>query len=234
MNDFYNIEKITGFEFKNKDLLRQAFIHRSYINENLEEKMGHNERLELLGDAVLELITTEILYAKYPSMPEGDLTSLRAALVRGRHLADVARELSFGEFLMLSKGEENSGGREKNYILANALESFLGALYLDQGYKPARKFIEQKIAIHVDNILNHGLYVDSKTLFQEIAQDKLGITPEYKLIEEKGPDHDKIFTMGVYLEEALVAEGDGSSKQKAEVHAAEKAIEVKGWDKESN
>lgn len=229
MSDFTKLETVLDINFKDQNLLAHAFVHRSYINEaNLSAKES-NERLEFLGDSVLELATTNFLFNKYPEYEEGDLTALRASLVRGRNLALVASKLELGEYLKLSKGEENSGGRNKNYILANTTEALIGAIYIDQGYESAEKFILTFILTNLEDILNKGLFMDAKTSFQEMSQEHLNITPEYRLIEESGPDHKKQFKMGVYLDNELIAEGSGSSKQDAEKEAAEKAIEVKNW-----
>lgn len=221
------LEKTLKLKIDNPKLYEQAFVHRSYINESDHDK--NNERLEFLGDAVLELITTEALYEKFPNQPEGKLTSFRSALVKGENLAEVARKLNLGKYLKLSKGEEKSGGREKNYILANTVEAIIGAIYLDQGYETSKIFIKTHILPDIEDIINLGLHVDPKTKFQELAQEHENITPEYKVIKESGPDHKKNFTMGVYLEDNLIAQGSGSSKQKAEAEAAQKALELKGW-----
>lgn len=214
-------------KFSDVSLLELALIHRSYINESGDRI--HNERLEFLGDAVLELVVTEFLYAKFPDQPEGELTSQRSALVKGDHLAQVARRLEIGEYLRMSRGEERGGGREKDYLLANAVEAIIGAIYLDQGYEVAKVFITQNILIDMEEILANNLHVDSKSYFQETAQEKRSITPTYKLIKEEGPDHDKIFTMGAYLEDELIASGTGGSKQSAEQEAAKSAILKMQW-----
>jgi ribonuclease-3 len=231
MKNFSLLEEKIGVMFKNKDLLSQAFTHRSYINEYRAKKLEHNERLEFLGDAVLELVVTEYLYAKYPERPEGDLTSFRAALVNTNTLSEVTDELGFNEFLLLSKGESKDVGRARQYILANTFEAFVGALYLDQGYDAAKKFISANLFSLIDNIVSKRLWQDSKSYFQEQAQEHVNITPEYHVSREEGPDHDKHFTIGVYLGKELVAEGDGKSKQEAEQSAAEEALFKKGWKK---
>ena len=228
MIDFQKLQDQLGIEIHDEEIYKRAFIHRSYVNENPSIK-NDNERLEFLGDAVLELVVTEELFHKYPDKPEGELTALRSALVRGKTLALVSDNLGLGEHLLLSKGEENSGGRSKSYILANLCEAFIGALYIDQGYAEAEKFIKAYVLVHLDEIVEKGLHVDPKTYFQEMAQEHESVTPEYKLITESGPDHNKSFVMGVYLNDELVAEGEGSSKQKAEIAAAHKCLEVKGW-----
>ncbi len=207
----------------------QAFLHRSYLNENKGLKMDHNERLEFLGDAVLELVVTEYLYGKYPKKPEGDLTSYRAALVNTNTLSSVANTLNMNEFLLLSKGEARDTGRARQYILANTFESFVGALYLDQGYETTRDFIAKNLFPLTDEIVAKGLWQDSKSRFQEIAQEKVGVTPQYKTVQEIGPDHAKNFVVGVYLKDEFVGEGEGKSKQEAEQEAAQKALEARNW-----
>lgn len=228
-NNFKQFENKIGITFKNKDLLMQAFLHRSYLNENKGLKMDHNERLEFLGDAVLELVVTEYLYAKYPKKPEGDLTSYRAALVNTSTLSTVATGLSMNDYLLLSKGEAKDTGRARQYILANTFESFVGALYLDGGYEQAKDFIAQNLFPLTDEIVEKGLWQDAKSRFQEIAQEKINTTPQYKTVQEIGPDHAKNFVVGVYLGDELVEKGEGNSKQEAEQAAAQNALEAKGW-----
>lgn len=223
-------EKI-GTDFKEQALLDNAFVHKSYVNEHREEGINSNERMEFLGDAVLELVVTEYLYKSYPTQPEGVLTNWRSALVKGKHLAQVGRDLELGQYLKLSKGEENGGGRDKNYILANAVEAVIGAIYLDKGYGPAKAFIKKFILKYLEEILEKGLHIDPKSRFQEICQDKLNVTPIYHLLKDEGPDHNKAFTMGLYIGEELIAEGTESSKQKAEQVAAASALKVKKWEK---
>lgn len=222
--------KKVGIKFKDLNLLDLAFIHKSYLNEHRDLKTGHNERLEFLGDAVLELIVTEYLYTKYPKEEEGVLTNWRSALVKGKHLAEISIELDLGIYLYLSRGEERSGGRKKNYILANTLEAVMGAIYLDQGYEVTDKFAHEYILGRLDDILKTGQHIDAKSKFQELAQDLLGITPEYESISEEGPDHNKVFTMGLFLKEKCIAEGKGSSKQKAEQDAAENGLKAQKWE----
>lgn len=229
MKDFKVFEKKTGANFKNKDLLTQAFCHRSYINENPSFHLEHNERLEFLGDAVIELIVTEYLYKKYPAKPEGELTNWRAALVNAKMLSKVAEETGFNGFLLLSRGEAKELGKARAYILANTFEAFVGAVYLDSGYEKASKFINEYLLAELPEIIKEKLYKDSKSQFQEEAQEKVQITPDYKVIKESGPDHQKIFVVGVYLGEEPVAEGQGSSKQEAEEAAARNALETKKW-----
>lgn len=229
MPDFGQFEKNIGITFKDKGLLRQAFVHRSYINENKDAGFGHNERLEFLGDAVLELVITDYLYKKYPDKTEGDMTSYRSALVNATTCAAVATKLGMNDFLMLSRGEAKDTGRARQFILANTLEALIGALYIDQSYDVARDFIYKNISPLIDSVIAEGSWIDSKSLFQERAQDIEGVTPMYKTTKETGPDHDKKFTVGVYVKEKMIATGEGKSKQDAEQEAAKKALEVKGW-----
>jgi len=229
MKDFSILEKKLSINFKNKDLLTQSFCHRSYLNENPKFHLENNERLEFLGDAVLELVITEFLYKKYPKKPEGELTNWRAALVNAKMLSKMAQKLDFNDFLLLSRGEAKEIGKARQYILANTFESFIGAFYLDQGYKVCQKFIEKYLAKELPEIISKGLYKDSKSSFQEEAQEKTGVTPTYRVLKEWGPDHAKHFIIGVFLNEKLVAEGEGSSKQEAEEAAAKSALENKNW-----
>lgn len=228
MKEFSQLEKDLNIAFKDKDLLKQAFIHRSYLNEHPEVSLDHNERLEFLGDAVLELVVTEYLFDNYEN-PEGELTSWRAALVNSKMLSHVADTLSFNDFLLLSKGEQKDVGRARQYILANTMEAFIGSLYLDKDYEAARKFITEHILSELPRVLEKKLYRDPKSLFQEEAQEREGVTPTYEVLEESGPDHAKKFEVGVYLENELVAAGTGSSKQEAQEDAARAALEEKGW-----
>ena len=229
MQDFSKLEKKLKVKFKNKNLLTQAFCHRSYLNENPEFDLTHNERLEFLGDAVLELVTTMWLYEKYPKEPEGELTNWRAALVNTKMLSEVAEDLGFNIFLLLSKGEKKELGRARFYILANAFEAFIGALYLDQGYSACQKFIETNLLVKLSNIIEQDLYKDPKSRFQEESQERLKITPVYRVLDEWGPDHAKHFIVGVFLERKQVAKGEGPSKQEAEEEAAKEGLNVKGW-----
>lgn len=218
-----SLEKKIGFKFKNPDLLKESLTHRSYLNEN--PRWGkHNERLEFLGDAVFELITSEFLYHKYPEQDEGYLTALRAALINYQRLALVAQEIGLGNYIYLSRGEAKDTGKAREVILANGMESLLAAIYLDQGYVPAKKFVEKFLLPHLDEIVEKQLYKDPKSLLQEIVQEKLKITPIYKVLEENGPDHQKVFKVGVFFNDKLAAVGDGSSKQEGEISAAEHAL----------
>ena len=228
MKDFSKLEDSLNIYFNNKDLLKQAFIHRSYLNEHSDVELDHNERLEFLGDAVLELAVTKYLYNKYEN-PEGELTSWREALVNSKMLSYVAQNLNFNDYILLSRGEAKDTGRARQYILANAVEALIGAIYLDQGMKVAQEFIEKYILRELPIILEKKLYRDPKSSFQEGAQDKVGVTPTYEVLEESGPDHSKIFMVGVYLEDELVARGKGSSKQEAQEEAAQHALKEKGW-----
>jgi len=229
MHDFSQFEKQMGIKFKNKDLLIQAFCHRSYLNENPDFYLAHNERLEFLGDAVLELVVTEYLYKKYPEKSEGELTNWRASLVNARILAEVAKDIGFNDFLLLSRGENKELGKARQYILANTFEALIGAMYLDQGIEPCRKFIEKNLIKSLPRIIEEKLFKDAKSNFQEEAQERKGITPTYKVLEEWGPDHAKSFIIGVFLDKDLIAKGEGSSKQEAELAAAKNALETNQW-----
>lgn len=223
-----SLAKKIGIKFNNIELLRQAVTHRSYLNENRDYALDHNERLEFLGDAVLELIITEYLYNNYKN-PEGELTSWRSALVNGEMLSHVAQELGVEKFLLMSRGEAKDTGRARQYLLANALEAIIGATYLDQGYDVSKKFVLANVATKLKEILEKKLYLDPKSYFQEKAQENNKVTPSYRVTKEWGPDHDKHFIVGVFLADELVAEGDGNSKQEAQREAARKGLEVKGW-----
>jgi ribonuclease-3 len=228
--NFSLFEKKASVIFKNKAFLRQAFTHRSYINENKGLKLEHNERLEFLGDAVLELVVTDFLYKKYQGENEGVLTTYRSALVNAITLSEIASNLFMNDFLLLSKGEMKDIGRARQYILANTFEAVVGAIYMDSGYEPAKAFIDKHLLSFADKLIAKGGLVDAKSLFQEKAQEKVGVTPAYKSLKETGPDHDKFFTVGVYLNKELVAQGDGKSKQEAEQSAAQKALDTKSWN----
>ena len=229
MQDFSALEKRLKLKFKDKNLLVQAFVHRSYINENPKFNLSNNERLEFLGDAVLELIVTEYLYKKYPKKSEGELTNWRAALVNAKILAETASEIGFNDFLLLSLGEIKELGKARQYILANTYEAVIGATYLDSGYEECKKFIKKNLTIKLPYILKTGLFRDAKSSFQEKAQENVGITPSYKVLKEWGPDHSKHFIVGVFLNSEIISRGEGSSKQEAEEEAAKKALEEKKW-----
>jgi ribonuclease III len=230
MKTFEKLEKKMGFKMENRELLHTAFVHKSYINEHKKEQIANNERLEFLGDAVLELATTIHLFKKCPEKSEGEMTSFRSALVKGKHLAQVARELELGNYLLLSHGEEKSGGREKNYILANTAEALIGAIYLEKGFEKTQEFIKKFILDKLDEIIEKGLHIDAKSRFQELSQEIENFTPYYEVLDEKGPDHEKTFIMGAYINGELIAKGKGSSKQKAEDDAANNALTKKGWE----
>lgn len=213
-----------GVEFKDLALLERAFIHRSYLNEHPKSGLEHNERLEFLGDAVLELVVTDYLYRNYPN-PEGELTNYRSALVKTESLSSVAAKLGVGEYLKLSRGEAKGNDRSRALISANCMEAIIGAVYLDQGYEAADKFIHESIITTLPDIIEDGSYLDPKSRFQEIAQEKEGTTPHYKVLNESGPDHDKIFEVGAFLGKKLLGTGTGSSKQVAQLAAAAAALE---------
>ncbi len=223
-NNLPEFEKKIGVDFKNKDLLTQVFVHRSYLNENVGFKLDHNERLEFLGDAVLELVVTEHLYKTLPN-PEGELTNLRSALVRGQMLSDLADGIGINDYLYLSKGEAKSGGKARQLILANTFEALIGAIYLDQGYEAAQNFIEKNLLTRLTEVIEQKKYLDPKSHLQELTQAQLSITPTYKVLSEYGPDHEKSFSVGCFLGEKLIGEGSGSSKQTAEGAAASNALE---------
>jgi len=230
VKDFSDLEKKLKVNFTNKNLLQQAFVHRSYLNENPGLGLEQNERLEFLGDAVLELVVTKHLYKDYPDKPEGELTNWRAALVNAKMLSQVAEELGFNDFLLLSRGESKELGKARQYILANTFEAFIGAMYLDLGYESCDNFIKGHLLSKLSEIIQKKLYKDAKSQFQEQAQDKVGITPMYKVIGESGPDHKKKFIVGVFLEDECVAKGEGYSKQEAEEEAARTALDIKKWN----
>ncbi|MDO8517789.1 MAG: ribonuclease III [bacterium] len=227
--DIKTFEDIVGVSFADAALLRQAFTHRSYINEHRGEAQGHNERLEFLGDAVLELISTHFLYEKYPEKTEGDLTAYRAALVNTNTLSDTAAALGMNDYLLLSRGEAKDNGRARGVLLANAFEAVVGAIYLDQGYESARTFITKYLFPKIDEIVKKRLWQDAKSALQEKVQEVEGATPSYSVIKETGPDHAREFTVGVYVKEKLFAQGEGKSKQEAEQDAARAALDQKGW-----
>ncbi len=227
--DFKSFEQSINIEFNDLNLLRQAFTHRSYLNEHRGEVQGHNERLEFLGDAVLELISTHFLFEKFPDKPEGELTAYRAALVNAVTCERVAEALGMNDYLLLSRGEAKDTGRARGVLLANAFEALVGAIYLDQGYEATRQFIATYLFPKIDEIVHKRLWQDAKSTLQEKAQEVEGITPNYQVLREEGPDHARVFTVGVYLREKLLSEGRGPSKQEAEQEAARSALEAKGW-----
>jgi ribonuclease-3 len=222
--DLAVLEARIAVQFNDRQLLQQAFVHRSYLNEHRSFPLGHNERLEFLGDAVLELVVTENLYLNFPN-PEGELTNWRSSLVKGEMLAKIAISLDYSEFLLLSFGEARSGGKSKNQLLANAFEAVLGALYLDQGYAPCKEFITRTVIVHLPEILENKLFIDPKSRLQELTQERFGITPEYRMLGETGPDHAKDFVAAVCIKERELGQGSGNSKQAAQVAAAQAALE---------
>lgn len=229
MVQFADFEKKINVNFKSKDLLKQAFIHRSYINENGSSQLTHNERLEFLGDAVLELSVTDFLYKKYPGHTEGELTALRSALVNAVIISSVAESIGMNDYLLLSKGEAKDRGKARQYILANTYEALIGAIYMDQGYDEADKFIIETLLPKTEEIVNKKLWRDAKSLVQEKAQEFVQCTPMYKVMQESGPDHDKHFTVGIYFNTDQIALGKGKSKQEAEQAAANAALKLKNW-----
>jgi ribonuclease-3 len=230
MKDFSPLEEQLGITFNNKEMLQQAFIHRSYINEHSGTGLSHNERIEFLGDAVMELIVTDYLFREFPKKPEGELTAYRASLVNTMTISEAATDLGFGDYLMLSKGETRDTGKARAYILANTFEAFIGAVYLDQGYEVASNFVHHSLIKKLDKIIADGSWRDAKSFVQEKSQELESVTPSYKVLHDVGPDHDKIFTVGIYFGTKLIAEGKGSSKQEAETDAARNALEVRGWN----
>lgn len=227
--DYSILEQKINIQFNDKNLLRQAFTHRSYINENKHTTQEHNERLEFLGDAVLELATTSFLFKKYPKRNEGELTSFRAALVNTNTLSEVASKLGFNDFLLLSKGESKDTGRARQYILADTFEAVIGAIYIDQGYDAAFAFIETNLLGLTEDIVKTGSWIDAKSFFQEKSQEILSTTPLYETIQEEGPDHNKYFTVAVKIKDETIATGKGKSKQEAEQEAARNALAKKEW-----
>ncbi|MFH1146009.1 MAG: ribonuclease III [bacterium] len=228
--DLKELEKSLQVKFHDQGLFKQSLVHRSYLNEHPGVFVAHNERLEFLGDAVLELVVTEYIYEHYPEAPEGEMTNWRAALVNADTLANIAKELGIEDHLYLSKGEsQDINSKARHYILANAMESVIGALYLDQGMDPCRKFVGRILLAKLPYILENKLYIDPKSRFQELAQEKKGITPMYKVLSDEGPDHAKRFVVGVYLGDKLIAEGTGTSKQEGQMAAAAAALDTVEW-----
>jgi len=229
MPNFSLLEQRLGHSFAAPSLLIEALAHRSYLNEHRDYTGNHNERLEFLGDAVLELAITDFLFKRFPAKPEGDLTSYRAALVNTVSLAESSQSLGVSEFLLLSKGESRDTGRARDVILADAFEALIGALYLDAGYAVAEAFIIKTLGGKIDDIIAKRSYQDAKSRFQEIAQEKRSITPSYETLSETGPDHAKLFTVGVFIAEKEIARGEGQSKQEAEQKAAEAGLVALKW-----
>ncbi len=230
--DLTSLQSLLKVSFSDSKVLLSAITHRSYLNEHREADWDHNERLEFLGDAVLELVVTDFLFAKYPDKPEGELTAVRAALVNTISLADASTKLGINDYLLMSKGEAKDVGRARQYILANAFEACIGAIYIDQGYERAKEFIADRLLAKTDDIVRKRLWQDAKSRFQELAQEHASITPTYETVGQSGPDHDRVFTVGVFLRHEKIAEGTGRSKQEAEQQAASNAIEAKGWGAE--
>ena len=221
------LETILEYTFSDKKYIEQALVHRSYLNEHPSFALGHNERLEFLGDAILELVVTEFLFVSYPDSTEGELTNWRAALVNTRSLSDVAGKLVLNDFMYLSHGEsKDDKSKARQIILANAVEATIGALYLDGGMPVAKKFIDTYFISKLPYILEHKLHIDPKSSLQEKMQESKGITPSYKVLEEKGPDHNKVFVVGVFRGHEQVGQGKGSSKQQAQEAAAKNALET--------
>jgi len=229
MVDLGGLQVKLGTTFTDHRTLLTAVTHRSYLNEHREATWGHNERLEFLGDAVLELIVTDYLFTTYPDKPEGELTAVRAALVNTVSLSAAAEQLGLNVHLLMSKGEAKDTGRARQYILANVFEACIGAIYIDQGYEAAKQFVAGQLFAKTDEIVRKRLWQDAKSRFQEMSQEHANVTPTYETLSQQGPDHDRVFTVGVFLRKQLVAEGEGRSKQEAEQQAAEKAIVAKGW-----
>lgn len=229
MKDFTPFEQSLGIVFIDKTLIQRAFTHRSFINENPRSGLEHNERFEFLGDAVIELIVTDYLFRAYPTHNEGELTAFRSALVNAIIMGEAATELNMNAYLLLSKGEAKDTGRARQTILANTYESFVGALYLDQGYEPCKKFILDTLIPRLEEIIKSKSWKDAKSQVQEEAQERVGMTPSYHVMGESGPDHDKYFTVGIFFGEQKIAEGKGKSKQEAQQNAALAALEKKGW-----
>jgi ribonuclease-3 len=229
MKDFTPFETAIGYTFSDRALIARAFTHRSYINENPKSGLEHNERLEFLGDAVIELIITDYLFNNYTNSAEGELTAYRSALVNYLIMGDVARTLSMNEYLLLSRGEAKDTGRARHTILANTYEAFVGALYLDGGYEPCKRFVLDTLIPKLPEIIKQKSWKDAKSTVQEEAQDRVGVTPSYKVVAETGPDHDKYFTIGIFFGDKKIAEGKGKSKQEAEQEAAKAALAAKGW-----
>lgn len=222
--DLSTLQTKLGFKFKDLSIYEQAFTHRSYLNEHTDAA-GHNERLEFLGDAVVELLVTQFLYDKFPDKPEGELTNLRAALVRRNTLSEVGKELHFEDYLRMSKGESHNEGKAKAMIISNAAEAFVGALFLDLGLKAVEKFVNKFLLPRLEDIIASETHIDAKSKFQEIIQERNSSTPHYKTEEVSGPDHDRNFVVGVYVDDKLIAKGEGKSKREAETNAASAALQ---------
>lgn len=225
MTDFASVQQKIGLEFNNEQLLETALTHRSFLNENKNSKVS-NERLEFLGDSVLGVLVSTELYNLFPNHPEGKLTMLRSLLVKTKTLAEISKSLDLGNFLQMSKGEEKSGGRNNPSLLADTFEALLGAVYLDQGIEPAREFIKTHLFPLIPEIQKSSTLTDSKSALQEITQEKFKTSPTYKVLAESGPDHDKTFSVGAFMNEQQLAVGHGKSKQEAEQEAANLALQT--------
>ncbi len=226
---FAGLEAILGHKFKDKALLEEAVTHRSYLNEDVSRSKAHNERLEFLGDAVLELIVTEELFYRYPDYTEGQMTPIRSALVNYQMMADVGKSIGMDAHILLSRGEAKDMGRGREVIVANAMESVIGALHLDGGYAAAKYFVDKTIMARLDEVMRRKLYKDPKSVLQEKVQEEKKVTPTYHVLKETGPDHAKLFTVGAYFGDELMAEGSGMSKQDAEIEAARNALGKLGF-----
>lgn len=226
MNEIKEFANLLGLNFKNESVLEQVFIHRSYINEHRTLGLSHNERLEFLGDAVLELAVTEYLFANF-DRPEGEMTAWRSALVKGESLSAEAKKIGMEKYLKVSRGESKNTGKARDLILANAFEALLGAIYTDLGYEAARQFVEKHIVYKLEDILENKHFIDAKSRLQELSQEKFSITPSYETVSETGPDHNKKFVVGCFVGNKKISEGEGNSKQRAQVAAAAAALENK-------
>ena len=224
MIDLAELAKTLQTAIQDHSLFETAFTHRSYLNEHHAVNTNSNERLEFLGDAVLQLLSSDYLFTNFPNSPEGELTNYRSAIVCTPSLAQESQRLDYGKFLLLSRGEESTGGRTREYILANTFEAVLGALYLQNGLDFCREFVKRELLYKIDDIVKEEKYKDAKSKFQELAQEKLGITPEYELVSSWGLDHEKTFKIAAKVGGKTYGEGTGKSKQKAEMEAAAEAL----------
>lgn len=228
--NFAAIEEILGMTFMDKSLIESAFTHRSYLNENRHCTVAHNERLEFLGDAVLELATTEHLYLEYPNK-EGELTNFRSALVNYKALAEIFQELGLECFIRMSRGQLKDNGRSREVILANCMEAVIGAMYLEVGFEYCREFIRNQILVRLPKLISEKKIVDPKSVLQEVIQAQFKVLPVYSVVKEQGPDHDKSFVIQVLVKGKLVGVGKGASKKESELAAAEAALKFRPWQK---
>ncbi|KUK78895.1 MAG: ribonuclease III [Microgenomates bacterium 39_7] len=217
-------EATIGVTFNNKNILKQAFTHRSYLNEKPEEKLSSNERLEFLGDAILEFWVSKIIFNQFPNYPEGLLTNFRSQVVYTPSLAKIAQKISLGQFLLLSVGEEKEGGRKNQSLLADTFEALIGAIFQDQGLEKTEKFLEKNVLPRIKAVAKKKTLKDYKSRLQELVQEKYQVTPEYRLLKSQGPDHNRIFFVGLFVANKKIAQGQGPSKQKAQQQAAQKAL----------